>query len=300
MDVLKIILYKVLFINNNRVNIIINMNIININSINYYKALELKKYDPAYFVGCAQTIRKIIKRKSIPDEDYIYGNISKKNGWTVVVDKSNPNTKAVLLLREEWVVNNIPYMMEDEELAQDNYDYPPAPEELILNDNEKFRDNEGRTIEIETIGIRTPKGVYFKASDVSKEFNMPNLSITVLNKDNGYDTCIFIKQINIENITTLCKILYITYRGMLRILYSNNIKQADEFVEWSSNIVFTQPLQYEITKLNRMDQLIKSKDIIINNKDVIIENKNLIIENMKKDIEIEKMKNIILKNNLNI
>ena len=53
---------------------------------------------------------------------------------------------------------------------------------ILLDDDEKFKDDNENTVEIETRGVRTPKGIYFLASDVSKVFEMPNLYDT-LNDD---------------------------------------------------------------------------------------------------------------------
>jgi hypothetical protein len=96
-------------------------NIISINNNNYYNAKELYAYDKVYFYGCGRSIRLIIDKKSINNDNYIYASYNKKKGWTVYTDEDKLNNKAKLLLREEWVINNVAKMnTSDEELNEDD------------------------------------------------------------------------------------------------------------------------------------------------------------------------------------
>jgi hypothetical protein len=215
-----------------------------INDTSYYKAFDLRKYDPAYFVGCTSSIRRVIKRKSIPEESYIYGNISKLNGWSLAKDKTKPNSKAILLFDVEWCKNNVPFLMDDQELAIDNYDYPPAPDELILEEDEMFKDDEGNVLEIETIGERTSKGIYFKAKDVSKGFNILLLKASLLNKNTEYIRDVHFKtfsqtKYNNDYFTTTKKTLYISYKGMLKVLFCSRNNKTTKFIDWATETLFT-------------------------------------------------------------
>jgi len=60
--------------------------------------------------------------------------------------------------------------------AENKYEYP---ELLILDDEEKFNDNEGNVVEIETRGERTAKGIYFLCKDVSNVFDLQRLDNTL-------------------------------------------------------------------------------------------------------------------------
>ena len=44
------------------------------------------------------------------------------------------------------------YPEENYEYPEENYEYPEAPDLLILENEEKFKDNEGNAVEIETRG----------------------------------------------------------------------------------------------------------------------------------------------------
>lgn len=219
--------------------------VINHNGDKYYNATDLKKYDPVFFHGTSGGIRKVIKKKNICDTDFHYATLSKKFGWTSCRHQDKPSTKGKLLLLESWVIANVPKMMsESNESKEENYEYPEAPELLFLEDGEKFKDDEGNVVDIETRGTRTSKGIYFLAKDVSKVFEMPNIDTTLLHKDKGYKNNkhykVFIPS-RLPNVETSMskKQLFITYRGMLKILFSSRTGNVEKFVDWSTETLFT-------------------------------------------------------------
>jgi hypothetical protein len=115
-------------------------NIITINNNNYYYAKELYNYDKTFFYGCSKSIKTIIEKKNINEDMYIYASYNKKKGWSV----SNNSTK--LLLKEEWVINNIPKMNTNDEEVK--YDIEEAPPVLELEEHEMFHD-EGNILDLE-------------------------------------------------------------------------------------------------------------------------------------------------------
>jgi hypothetical protein len=56
---------------------------VSIKQIEYYEANLLKKEQPAFFHGCSSTIRKIIDKKKILQEDYLLATYNKKQGYTI-------------------------------------------------------------------------------------------------------------------------------------------------------------------------------------------------------------------------
>ena len=153
---------------------------ISISGMNYYNADDLRSYDSAYFHGCSRTVRKIIKKKTIDADKYIYATWSKKNGWIMSTNQENPSNKAKLLFLNDWVTQTIPKMMPDSnESKEEQYEYPEAPDLLHLEDSEKFTDNDGNVVDIETRGVRTQTGIYFLDADVSTAFELPNLIKTL-------------------------------------------------------------------------------------------------------------------------
>jgi hypothetical protein len=217
--------------------------IIKHNNASYYNAKELKVYDPAFFYGTSNGIRAIIKKKNIDQINIHYATFSKKFGWSSSV-QTKPSANAQLLLLESWVLKNIPKMMLDsEESREENYEYLEAPGILHLDECEKFKDSDGNSVDIETRGGRTSKNIYFSAKDVARVFEMPNLIKIIRNKETKYnddDYKTFTTQIVKDLDKIECKKqVFITYEGMIKILYSSQSKKAKTFRTWATDTLFT-------------------------------------------------------------
>jgi len=130
-------------------------------------------------------------------------------------------------------------------------DVDDAPNIIILNDDEKFRDVNNNIMEIETRGDKTQNGIYFKVSDVAKYFDMKNLNCVLIHKNRGYmrnihynvfkrctltnGQCTSFKNHSMLNKTSL----YLTYTGLCRVLFVSRNKNANKFQDWATNTLFT-------------------------------------------------------------
>ena len=217
---------------------------IKINNVNYYDSKELKKYHPIFFYGCSDGISLIIKKKKIPASDYIFITNNKRKGLSIYDYESRPR-RSKLLISEKWIEENHPKFngsLQNEEnttvkksikikvrkknktknktkAVVKSDEIQEAPPLLILEDNEKFKDENGNPVEIETRGIREPNGIYFLAKDVSVVFEMISLN-KVLMKEGEY----FINEHYKTFITCkngFKKQLFITYLGMIKIITSS-------------------------------------------------------------------------------
>ena len=247
-----------------------------INKIFYYNSKDLFDYDPVFYYGCKSKPRSIIERKKIPITEYIFANLNLKlKEWKL----SNIDCKkAQLLISKLWVdkyffkiddiiisdtsdivinepvniinepVNIIvePVNIIDEPVnIQENEEIVEAPEIIDLDDNEKFKDTDGNIIEIETRGTKNRKNIYFKVADVINTFNMPNLDCTLRNKFSEYKKNIHyklffirVKQYEILS-NTIKKEQYLTYKGILRVLFNSNSGNAEMFQDWAEDCLFT-------------------------------------------------------------
>jgi hypothetical protein len=227
--------------------------LIQLNQKSYFNAKLLKEYDPVFFIGTSRSIKGIIKKKNILTDNFHYATNSKKFGWRSCIQQGTPPTKATLLLLESWVVSNIPKMIPDaEETKEMLCEYPEAPTMLYLEDTEKFKDCDGNPIDIETRGDRTPKGIYFSAKDVSRVFEMPEIIKTLNNKNSAYEKN---NHYNIymaygDNIPDAVqkKEVFITYKGMLKILFSSRSGNAEKFIDWATETLFTAQMGTEDKK----------------------------------------------------
>ena len=206
--------------------------IITINDISYYLFDDVYKFDTIYF-GNLKRERDVIKLKKLILNNHFILAYKKGNTWII----SNENySKAKILLHQQWVITNVPKMMTNKNNNIDElYDVPPAPELLDIDDNEKFKDKNGNIIEIEIRGERNHKNCYFKVKDVSDGFNMPNLNSSLLHKtENNYEYNKHYKYFTVQkmgkiHINENKKYLYLTYLGMLKVLFASRSGNAESF-----------------------------------------------------------------------
>lgn len=149
--------------------------------------------------------------------------------------------------------NDYQYQDQDQVSEEENgeqQEIENAPPLLHLDDGEKFHDADGNVIEIETRGERQRNKIYFKVKDVSVGFGMPRLKNTILKKEScsfergihyitfkreSWDTISDSKNTNKQSKTTL----YLTYRGLVRVLMVSRNKNADKFQDWAEEKLFT-------------------------------------------------------------
>lgn len=255
----------------------------------YYNAKDICAHKPDLFKGIKTTIRRIIERKNIPQTEYVFACFNKKvniNKWNM---SNRECAKAQLLISKEWVDANlftlevtpqikplkkikkkkpiVVYESSDEEdesasdVEQENVSekpveptYLPAPPLLELEFDEKFHDDNGNVLEIETRGERHSQKIFFRVKDVMKAFDMPNLSNTMMNSITGYKRGVdFVSFTMVYNIhPKLPKLLgksndqnkkpktslFLTYTGLLRVLFVSRNKHAEKFTAWASDKLF--------------------------------------------------------------
>jgi len=221
----------------------------------FYNSKHLFDFNQTFYYGCKSKPKSIIIKKKIPPSEYVYANL-KLNEWNLSTADCK---KSQLLISKEWVdthffkktepdvvpvipvvpiVPVLPNEFQDTETVD-------APALLILEDNEKFKDTDGNILDIETRGTKSRKNIYFKVSDVSKIFDMENLSATLLDTRGWYERKIdyetfFIRQaFGSTKSHTIKKCLYLTYHGLLRVLFVSRNKNVERFQDWAEESLFT-------------------------------------------------------------
>jgi hypothetical protein len=222
-----------------------SLNIIELNNNKYYLSNEVQVYDPSYFPGCHANTRLIINKKKLKTDDYIFA-YQKNTIWTLSNEKY---ARAKLLLSAKWVENNVPKVIISKKKEininiDELYDVPQAPPILELEDHEKFKDIYGKTLNIEVRGERHHNKCYFKVKDISEAFDMPNLNKNIQDKNTTYDKDIdytfftIINNHNLEN-TNSKKYLFLTYEGIVKLLYISRNQNAKSFRNWATEKLFT-------------------------------------------------------------
>jgi len=140
-------------------------------------------------------------------------------------------------------VDNEEYCNEKE--GQQDREIENAPPLLHLDDSEKFHDADGNVIEIETRGERHEDKIYFNVKDIIVGFEMPYLNDVLTHKERGYRLNIDYKYMFNRSMAIngrhepIKKCLFLTYQGMLRVLFTSRNKNAIIFIKWATNKLFT-------------------------------------------------------------
>ena len=183
----------------------------------------------------------------------------------VINDNKNISNEPVAVINDNKKISNETSLPTggggEERLTPAPKEYEMAPPLLALNENEKFRDADGNVLEIETRGYdRREDAVFFRCSDVSQMFDMPNLNKNITRPDrmdSGYEENTDYKYFNPHRSPNGGAIpnksneegplrieknpfaLYLTYEGLLRVLFVSRNKHATPFRKWATAILFT-------------------------------------------------------------
>lgn len=218
--------------------------LIEFNNTKYYRADYVKEINPAFFHGCARSIRYIIDKKKLTENDYIYATFSsKENKWS---KSSKEINKASLLLTEEYVNNNVPGFGTNTK----KLDLEITPPLLTLEDNMKFRDENGNIIEIETRGERTMEGIYFYGKDIEKMLQLERLTNHLVNETSSFKENKHYKKFIRRELTNDVnhtykfnqETIYLTYFGLVKLMLSRQNPIAEHFQKWALQTLFTSQL----------------------------------------------------------
>lgn len=152
-----------------------------INNKEYIISDYIFSHAPIYSKGCRST-RDIITKKQIEAKNYTYARL-KDDKWVISDGRSFKFDK---LLFTKSFIEKIPELKQTNETIIDDNNIIKAPSIIILKDEEKFTDNDGNIIEIETRGERAVDKIYFKVKDVADGFNMANLQNEIINVKTSY------------------------------------------------------------------------------------------------------------------
>nr|QOI90538.1 hypothetical protein HWQ62_00407 [Pyramimonas orientalis virus] len=207
-----------------------------------------------YFTGC-KSMKKCIQRQKIPDDKIVYMKNNKEYdaGYKL----------AFVYIEEDYVKNHILNKEEqtkkkEEEMKQrkekrieenkkrkefNENEIEDAPDVLHLEDEEMFKDEEGVVMDIETRGEKTQDGIFFKASDIGKAFDYENVCSTVIDVRCKYQHGTDYKYFKIfkkQGVSLLFKtVLFLTYDGVLKVLFCSQGDRGVRFRKWASRILFT-------------------------------------------------------------
>lgn len=263
------------------------MNTLTIDNIEYVLSDYILKNAPIYSKGSRST-RDLMKRKKISENDYVYMKI-KDDKYT----KSNGKSNRDKIFVKKSIIDIIPELNNKKGITDDGIE--EAPEIIKLKDSEKFFDNKGKPLEIETRGERTEEGIYFKVKDVEKAFGIERLQDVLIDiRSKNFQENIDYKYFICKKTTKIKKLLFLTYHGFLNVLFS----LRPQYLNKENNIcnIITENIKLNWEKNKQIKNYKYRPDLIttFDNKTLIIE----IDENQHKyyDKELDEERSNILKN----
>lgn len=190
-----------------------------INYVEYYLYEDIIEEYPSFKKGC-NTATKVLTKYNLVEDDYVY--MAEIDDTMEIVESNDIED---LFISKVWF---------------DKYFDELAPPIINLSDTNKFRDDENNIVKIETRGYLTSVDCYFKVADVSKEFDLPNLRTTLIAKKSSYEEGTDYTYFYIG--TTRIKKLYLTYCGILKVLFSSGGNKTTIFIRWATKTLFAAQL----------------------------------------------------------
>lgn len=224
--------------------IFIIMETITYNNITYVLSDYILQNAPI-FCRSIRNSRDLVKRKNILEDNFIFARKNKKSNEWIISDGKSPKVDKVFIV--ETYIQEIPELnsnnitADSEQKIVDDRGIEKAPNVIYLKDSEKFKDETGNPLDIETRGIRECNGIYFRVKDVERCFDISRLRDILLEKTTSYINNIDYKFFTCENPKTLgiCTDIFLTYQGMLRCLMVSRNKKTSHFISWATNSLFT-------------------------------------------------------------
>jgi hypothetical protein len=225
------------------------MEIIKLNNNEYVQADYILSKALVYSKGI-RTGKELIKKHNIDNTNYIFGRKNKENQWIQTEGKSLKFDKVLFLLNFVNTINEI--KEEDASIA------PPI---IKLKDEEKFYDDEGNFINIEVRGVKEVDKIYFKVKDVAKGFNMKNLDKSIIMENTNYKLDIDYIYFNCKKINslykkTIKKTLFLTYNGILKVLFTSRVGLVNKFISWATKTLFTLQMGTKEEKQKLFDKVL--------------------------------------------
>lgn len=217
------------------------VNTVTINNILYVQIMDLCKLHPANTKLHKSPCYIIEKYNFIKNKDYFYFKYA-DNSWQVADGSNKKFHKSFLLCSSAKKYESLLEYFDEPDQKQDNVindnyfkeDSKKYPI-IKLNDDEKFKGEDGTVCTIDTRGFRKHDQIYFRVSNISLCMGIPKLRDVISNKNTSY----------VENTdyiyiytTKFHKAMFLTYHGLVRCLFVSRSKNATSFINWSIKTLF--------------------------------------------------------------
>ena len=197
---------------------------------------------------------------------FLFANKDKDNIWfkkdkysTRFKDKIFVNKETIISLSEE--IARMFNVDTDTIDNNDNNDIKEAPPIILLEDDEKFKCDGDIIYDVEVRGTRSNvESLYFKVKSVAEAFNIENLQNSIINNkypslDKGKDFTFFYVK-NKEN--KVYKQLFLSYIGILKVIFKSRSAKAQTFTTWVSKIISTLQFGSSEKKIKLCSKVLKT------------------------------------------
>ena len=210
-------------------------------------------FNESYFTGCKSN-RKCIEKHCIPETVCLYvknGSVYTKNykpadlyierhyAKANIIDASVYDSQRKASLEDKKKQRDCKAV---ERKKHDETTIFPLPPVVHIDTVEMFRDENDNQLSIEIVGAKQWDQAYFKAIDIGKAFGILRISMTILQRESKYVygedyTFFLIDRINYAGDTNI-KELYLTYMGVMKVLFASRGNSAMRFQKWGACILF--------------------------------------------------------------
>ena len=232
------------------------------NGIEYLLYETIERLAPLYCRG-SKRASMLIERHKIDKSNYNHIKDKGFNKWEVLTDETKPGRYVKIAFKKVFI-DTLAEVKAVQEVSQTTASINAAannvvnneaqyttntPDIIKLEDNEKFKDADGNVIEIETRGKRKHDEIYFRVKDVAVGFGMERLYNVIIddNRD-GYQEnihyrylmrCFSNNAVKNTDKKLYKRELFLTYLGILRVLFVSRAKNAEQFAKWAAETLFT-------------------------------------------------------------
>jgi prophage antirepressor-like protein len=236
------------------------------NGKSYYYSINVFELAPTWFRKCKVSgtwrQRQVINQKLAKVGSYhFFRQDAKTKQWTPSDGTSNKVDK--LFLTKEYLLK-IPEIIGDETPIVDASGIELAPDVLQLEEREMFKDTAGNIVEVEVRGERDRKKCFFRVEDVARAFELPEFDHT-LRRDRGYQEDLHYKYFMVKkgvndpfcvnNNSGMQKGLFLTWSGLLKVIYSSRAGTAERYREWADEILFVAQMGTHIDRSMLADRI---------------------------------------------
>ena len=206
------------------------MNEYSLNNKTYIDLKDVRNEHKSYCKG-TRTNNQLIEKKNF--KDYIFGRIGVDDKQLVATEKLSRKFGSIFVNKEEL----------KELFETKTPQLPPAPPLITDKDLVFFKDDDGITYNVPMRGERTQEGIYFRVKSVMEVFKMDNLhkdmirSHTLYEEIRHYITFLLPVGDNVPN--QQLKEMYLTYRGLLKVIETSRSGVGYKFQNWIHEVVFS-------------------------------------------------------------